>query len=79
MSLDRSLKLKSALVRERSVLTRAERLAVLKDQERWNEGDSVFGLPKVRQKRSTIGSKSKASKQEAEAEAEPTAEKSASE
>lgn len=77
MSLDRSLKLKSALVRERSVLTRAERLAVLKDQERWNEGDSVFGLPKVRQKRSTIGSKSKASKQEAEAE--PTAEKSASE
>lgn len=76
MSLDRSLKLKSALVRVRSVLTRAERLAVLKDQERWNEGDSVFGLPKVRQKRSTIGSKSKAKQ---EAEAEPTAEKSASE
>lgn len=53
MSLDRSLKSKSALVRSRSVLTRAERLAALKDEDRWVEGSSVFGLPKVRQRRAT--------------------------
>lgn len=49
MSLHKSLKSKDALKRQRSVLTRAERVAVLEDEGRWNEGESVFGLPKVRQ------------------------------
>jgi small basic protein (TIGR04137 family) len=30
------------------VLTRAERIARLKELDRWKEGDSVLGLPKVR-------------------------------
>ncbi|PKL46614.1 MAG: small basic protein [Planctomycetes bacterium HGW-Planctomycetes-1] len=47
MSIDRSLKLKGALVRHRNVLTRAERLKRLKDEEKWEEGDSLFGLTKV--------------------------------
>src|SRR5437762_2879472 len=47
MSLDRSLKSASALVRHRNVLTRAERLDKLKEEEKWNESKSVFGLPKV--------------------------------
>lgn len=68
MSMDRSLKSKSALTRSRNVLTRAERLAALKDQERWQEGTSVFALPKVRQKRSKLGSKSKAAAAEAKTE-----------
>ena len=47
MSIDRSLKLKDALVRHRNVLTRAERIEKLQDEEKWEEGRSVLGLPKV--------------------------------
>ncbi len=47
MSLDRSLKTSGALSRHRNVLSRAERLEKLKEQERWKDGDSVLGLPKV--------------------------------
>lgn len=60
MSIDPSLKLKNALVRHRNVLSRAERLDVLKDEERWNEGDSVMGLPKVAHRKSAAGKKTKA-------------------
>ena len=48
MPIDKSLKVAASLVRARSVLTRAERLEQLKAQDRWNEGDSPLGLPKVR-------------------------------
>jgi small basic protein (TIGR04137 family) len=48
MTMDKSLRLRRGLIRSRSVLTRAERLARLKEAERWKEGDSPFGLPKVR-------------------------------
>ena len=47
MSLDRSLKAANTLVRHRNVLTRAERLARLTEEEKWNENKPVFGLPKV--------------------------------
>lgn len=47
MSLDRSLKTKGALARHRNVLSRAERLEKLKEEDRWEEGDKVYGLPKV--------------------------------
>ena len=47
MSIDRSLRLKDALVRHRYVLTRAERIDRLKDEEKWEDGSSVLGLPKV--------------------------------
>jgi len=47
MSVDRSLKLKGALKRHRNVLTRAERVDILKEEDRWSEGDSLLGLPKV--------------------------------
>ena len=47
MSIDRSLKLKSALTRHRNVLTRTERVERLKKEEKWLEGVSLFGLPKV--------------------------------
>jgi small basic protein (TIGR04137 family) len=47
MSLDRSLRQKNALVRHRNVLRRDERMTALKEQEKWEEGRSLFGLPKV--------------------------------
>ena len=48
MSIHKSLKLKDTLARKRSVLTRWERIVSLKKAERWEDGDSVMGLPKVR-------------------------------
>jgi len=61
MSLDRSLKSASALVRHRNVLTRAERLTKLADEERWNDSKSVYGLPKVAHRKQTLA---KAAKEE---------------
>ena len=59
MSIDRSLKIKGALKRHRNVLTRAERVEQLKDEERWAEGNSVFSLPKVAHRKSHAGRKIK--------------------
>ena len=47
MSIHKSLRARSALERRRNVLTRAERLEVLKKEGKWKEGDSVYGLPLV--------------------------------
>lgn len=59
MSIDRSLKIKGALSRHRNVLTRTERIEKLKEEERWSEGDSLLGLPKVEHRKSHAGKKSK--------------------
>ncbi len=59
MSIDRSLKVKGALERHRNVLTRAERVEKLKEEERWEEDQSVLGLPKVAHRKSHAGRKSK--------------------
>ncbi len=59
MSIDRSLKVKGALERHRNVLTRAERVKKLKEEERWEEEQSVFGLPKVAHRKSHAGRKAK--------------------
>jgi small basic protein (TIGR04137 family) len=60
MSVDRSLKLKGALVRHRNVLTRTERIERLKEEERWQEGDSLFGLVKVAHRKVSVGKKKEA-------------------
>src|SRR5206468_5643400 len=54
MSLDRSLKAANALVRHRNVLTRGERLEKLKEEEKWDEGKSPFGLPKVAHRKAAV-------------------------
>ncbi len=59
MSIDRSLKIKGALARHRNVLTRAERVGKLKEEERWQDEDSVLGLPKVAHRKSHAGRKVK--------------------
>jgi small basic protein (TIGR04137 family) len=75
MSIDKSLRRKNQLARSRNVLTRTERIKVLQNDERWPEGRSPFGLPKVRVMKVT--KKAKAKKEEAattEAGAAPAAE-----
>ena len=50
MTMHKSLKVPGAMKRQRNVLSRAERIAILEDEGRWvEEENSVFGLPKVRQ------------------------------
>ena len=78
MSIDPSLKIKGALTRHRNVLTRAERIEKLKDEERWAEGDSLLGLQKVAHRKSHAGRKDKDDPAE-EAVAEGEAENAASE
>jgi small basic protein (TIGR04137 family) len=48
MSIDKSLRRKNSLQRARSVLKRDERIKTLMDTERWTDGRSPYGLPKVR-------------------------------
>lgn len=57
MSIDPSLKIKGALTRHRNVLTRAERIDKLKEEDRWSEDDSLLGLPKVAHRKSHAGRK----------------------
>src|SRR5437879_3512451 len=54
MSLDRSLKAANSLTRHRNVLTRAERLTRLSEQEKWTEAKSVYGLPKVANRKAAV-------------------------
>ncbi len=48
MTMDKSLKVRRGSVSTRSVLSRTERIQRLKATDRWQEGDSPFGLAKVR-------------------------------
>ncbi len=59
VTIDKSLKRKGRLVRSRNVLKRDERIAQLKTEERWVEGRSPLGLPKVRVVKTMVGKKKK--------------------
>jgi small basic protein (TIGR04137 family) len=48
MSIHKSLVSAGKLRKHRNVLTRAERLEILKREGRWKEEQSIFNLPKVR-------------------------------
>lgn len=69
MSLDRSLKSKASLSRHRNVLTRAERIKVLSEEEKWKEEKGIFGLPKVPHRKAAISAKVKKEVKEGEAAA----------
>lgn len=64
MSMDKSLKRTSQLTRQRSVLTRAERIVQLIKEERWSEAARPLGLPKVKVARAIIKKAKKATKEE---------------
>jgi small basic protein (TIGR04137 family) len=53
MSLDKSLRSRGSLVRHRNVLSRTERIELLKDAGKWDEEKDVFGLPKVAHRKVT--------------------------
>lgn len=73
MTMDKSLRVRRGLVRNRSVLSRAERLAKLKESDRWQEGYSPLGLPKVRVYKLTMKKKKKKKEEEEGAAAEGAA------
>ncbi len=66
MSIDASLRLRSSLERHRNVLSRAERVTKLQEEELWGERTSALSLPKVSHR------KAKASKKKEKAEAATT-------
>jgi small basic protein (TIGR04137 family) len=68
MTIDRSLRVRSGSIANRNVLTRGERLQKLKEAEKWQDGSSVFGLPKVRVIKMALKKKKKAKTEEAAAE-----------
>jgi len=69
MSLDRSLKSKASLSRHRNVLTRAERIKILAEEEKWKEEKGIFGLPKVAHRKAAVGGKVKKEAKEGDAAA----------
>jgi small basic protein (TIGR04137 family) len=68
MTMDKSLKVRLGLARARSVLSRAERIERLKTADRWKDGDSPFGLAKVRVFKLAMKKKKKKKEEEEGAE-----------
>ncbi|NNE00630.1 MAG: small basic protein [Pirellulaceae bacterium] len=66
MTMDRSLKVKAGAIRSRNVLTRAERVARLKELDKFNEEASIVGMPKVRVQKVSLKKKKKVKKAEDE-------------
>lgn len=80
MSIDKSLRRKNQLARTRNVLTRGERIKTLIDEERWPNGRSPYGLPKVKVIKVVLKKAKKVKEEETAAEgsegaATPAAEK----
>ena len=73
MSIHPSLSSKDKGKRHRSVLKRFERLKEMLEKEKWKEGNSVFGLPKLKSLRWKLKKAKKTAETEAAA-AEGTAE-----
>ncbi len=59
VTIDKSLKRKGRLARTRNVLQRQERIAAMKADDKWLDGRSPFGLPKLRIVKLVVGKKKK--------------------
>lgn len=66
MTMDKSLRVRKGATSARGVLSRAERIAKLKEQERWADGRSPLGLPKVRVYKMAMKKKKKKAEEGAE-------------
>jgi small basic protein (TIGR04137 family) len=64
MTMDKSLRVRKGATSARGVLNRAERIAKLKELDRWEEGRSPIGLPKVRVYKMSMKKKKKAKAEE---------------
>ena len=74
MSIDKSLVTKGKLARHRNVLSRTERIKFLINENLWEDGRSVFGLPKVKNLKMKKAAKAEKEKTEETAAAAPTGE-----
>jgi small basic protein (TIGR04137 family) len=72
MTIDKSLRTRKGIVRARNVLTRAERIEKLLQQDRWTEADGPFNLPKVRVYKIVVKKKKKKKGEEEAATATTT-------
>jgi small basic protein (TIGR04137 family) len=68
MTMDKSLRVRKGSSSARGVLSRGERILKLKEQERWEDGRSPLGLPKVRVIKTAM-KKKKVKKEEGDAAA----------
>ena len=68
MTKDKSLRVRKGSSSARGVLSRGERILKLKEQERWEDGRSPLGLPKVRVMKTAM-KKKKVKKEEGDAAA----------
>ena len=68
MTMDKSLRVRKGSSSARGVLSRGERILKLKEQERWQDGRSPLGLPKVRVVKTAM-KKKKVKKEEGDAAA----------
>jgi small basic protein (TIGR04137 family) len=59
MTIDKSLRVKRGATRNRSVLTRVERIQRLREADKWGDDKSPLGLPKVRVRKMVIKKKKK--------------------
>jgi small basic protein (TIGR04137 family) len=59
MSIDKTLRSGGRLSRSRNVLKRDERIAKLKEDDRWSDSQGPLGLPKVRVQKTAVGKKKK--------------------
>jgi len=66
MTMDKSLRVRKGGTSARGVLSRAERIVKLKEQERWADGRSPLGLPKVRVFKMAMKKKKKKAEEGAE-------------
>jgi len=64
MTMDKSLRVRKGSSSARGVLSRAERITKLKEQDRWQDGRSPLGLPKVRVYKMSMKKKKKAKAEE---------------
>ena len=68
--MDKSLRVRRGMIKSRSVLRRAERITRLQESDRWTDGSSPLGLPKVRVYKLAVKKKKKKKEEEgAEGEA----------
>lgn len=73
MSIDKSLKRKGGMAKQRCVLTRAERIAKMLEDGKFAADRSPYGLPKTRVQKVML--KKKAKKEPAEGEGDDKAKK----
>ncbi|MFO0896526.1 MAG: small basic protein [Pirellulales bacterium] len=73
MTMDKSLRVRRGMIRSRNVLTRAERIQKLQESDKWQEGRSPLGLPKVRVVKISMKKKKVKKAEEGDAAAAPAA------